>query len=286
MTSPRISALFPDVFAISRPVVSGTRPLIQCAGLLFPNDVQFVPISNGSEPRINPKTRVREYPSLGTYAVLDAILRIEPKNYMDLARTKCQDIAVWISSVSYKESLDDLMKALERNGFGSAMVESIESDTAPSLVTLQDIVLLYRTHVLKSELRVSDVSSKKYSITSDSSLTDALNLMLEKDVRRIFLSEETLRFVSARDIFKFLFSPSRLRVLEKSPESWLDERLSNIPSNNVAKPVPDDNTINQVSKEIGDGVDDCFICKTSQEVVSRWDIVMKPWQVNSLEVAL
>ena len=289
--SIRISRFIPEIFEASSTEVSGLTPLTTAVNLLCLNEVQILPIVQCPETRINPETGIKEYISFSSYAVLEAILRSDPRNYLNLvSSTKCQDVAIWIGSVRSTDSFDELMRVLELNGFGDAIVEQEEGKRRIGIVTLNDVVSLYKSDRLKSSLLVSDVSCQKISVSSSTSLAEALSLMLTKGIRRLFYRSENseedsnLRFASDRGIFSFLFAPQRLEILKMSPESWLDAKLFDIVSG-YAKTISDDATINQASRMIGDKVDECLVCESSQEVVSRWDIVMKPWQVDSIEVA-
>ncbi|MGA2875121.1 MAG: hypothetical protein ABSE82_06215 [Nitrososphaerales archaeon] len=289
----KISTLFPEAFEAASLTASGVNPLVNVVNLLCRNDVQTLPLVPSPEPRINPETKIKEYASLASYAVLDSILRSDFKNYQLLVfSTKCQEVAVWIGSLRSTDSLDELMRVLEMNGFGNAIVEQ-EDARKNVLLTLKDIVSLYQSERLRSTLLVSDVSSPKVSASTDTTITETLSLMLNKGARRLFLQPKNaeeeenysgLQFVSDRGILSFLFTPQRLEILKKSPESWLDARICDVGTSS-AVPVACDATINQASQLIGEKPDGCLVCEESQEVVSRWDIAMKPWQVDSLEIS-
>ena len=45
--------------------------------------------------------------------------------------------------------------------------------------------------------------------------------------------------------------------------------------------ITDGKIVNQAAREIGDGVDDCLVCEHTKKVVTRWDIVMKPWKTGN-----
>jgi hypothetical protein len=286
-----ISTMFPGLSEAVDLTASSANPLADAVNLLCHNDLQTLLLVSSPEPRINPETKNKEYPTLASYAVLDAILRSDSKNYQLLvSSTKFPEVAVWIGSVRSTDSFDKLMKVLELNGFGNAIVEQ-EDVRKRVLLTLKDIISLYKSGKLKSSLLVSDVSSPKVSVSRDTSLTQVLSYMLDKSVRRLFLQTENaeenynnLQFVSDRGILSFLFTPERLEILKKSPDSWLDANICDV-GTSEAVPVACDATINEASRLIGERADGCLVCEESQEIVSRWDIAMKPWQVDSLEIS-
>ena len=108
-------------------------------------------------------------------------------------------------------------------------------------------------------------------------------MMFEKRVRRVFLSSErknSVSFISSRNIIRFLFSPERLEIAKENPERWVDAKLSEIDASE-AKMIADGKIVNQAAREIGDRVDDCLVCEHTKKVVTRWDIVMKPWKTGN-----
>ena len=114
-------------------------------------------------------------------------------------------------------------------------------------------------------------------------LVDAVRLMFEKRVRRIFFSSErknSVSFISSRNIIRFLFSPARLEIVNENPERWIDAKLSEIDASE-AKMIMEGKIVNQAAREIGDRVDDCLVCEHTKKVVTRWDIVMKPWKTGN-----
>ena len=79
-----IASLLPDLFKIMRPVAVGSNALIISANLLHIDRAQMLPIVHGLEPKIDPSTKIKMYPTLGGYAVLNAILKTSPKDYLKL----------------------------------------------------------------------------------------------------------------------------------------------------------------------------------------------------------
>jgi len=222
------------------------------------------------------------YATLGGYSVLDAILKTDPKDFMKLLWRPCQNFASWIGSIKYIDSLDNLLRVIDATKFGDIAVE--ESGDSPALVTLQEILSLFRNNTIKSIRIVSSIGTEMIEISPDSHLMDALRMMFQMRIRRLFLTGErkraVSRFVSSRHIIRFLFSPERLEIVKRNPELWTDAKLSEIEISN-AKNISDEHVINQAAREIGDRVDDCLVCERSKKVVTRWDIVMKPWKAKN-----
>ena len=92
------------------------------------------------------------------YAVLNAILKTDPKDYLKLLWTPCQEFPSWIGSVKYTDTLDDLLKVFDLTKFGDAAVEG--KGTIPALLTLQDVLSVVQNDTIKSTLSVSEIGSE------------------------------------------------------------------------------------------------------------------------------
>jgi hypothetical protein len=282
---PTIQSLFPDLYKIPRPIITGSSVLIISGNLLHLEEVQMLPIVQGLQPKIDPITKIKMYATLGGYSVLSAILKTNSKDYNKLLWLPCQDIPVWIGSLKYVDSYSDLLKVFELTKFGDAAIEG--SGSFPALITFQEILSLFRSGVIKSKLRVSEIGSEMIKISPESTLLDALRLMFEKRVRRVFLSGrfrtdsvEVFPFISSRDIIRYLFSPERLELVKRHSELWTDAKLSEIEAS-YAKEIHSGKIVNQAASEIGNGVDDCLVSHDEKKVISRYDIVMAPWKAKS-----
>ena len=276
--SPKISELLPNTFSVSNLIVTGTDPLIFSARVLLLEEAQMLPIIEDLKPKIDPETKVRKYATIGGYSFLESIFRAQPSDYHKILWSRCADMPTWIGSVRFSNTLEELLKVFENTKFGDVVVED-QNNEKQALVSLEEVVSLYRVARISSDLRAVDVGSKKISISSDSTISECLRLMFEKHVRRLFIPngrDAKLEFVSARDLIRFLLSPERLELVKSEPEQWLNEIMENVPGGE-ARSVADDVTINQASKLIGERIDDCLVCRESDKVVSRWDLVMKPW---------
>jgi hypothetical protein len=279
--SPRIFDILPNLFSISRPIIAGNSPLIISGNLLHLEEVHVLPIVQGLQPRVDENTKIKMYAVLAGYSVLERIVKTNPVEYSKLIWAPCNDMPTWIGSLKYTDSFEQLLKIFELTKFGDAAVEG--TLRVPALVTLTEILGLYRDHVIKSNLRVSEIGSEIISLPGETKLLDAIGDMFEKRVRRVFVQSDhaqdgaTLESISGRDIIRFLFSPDRLEIAKKTPDLWVDATLGEInPSS--AKTIHDGKTVNQAASEIGKEFDSCLVCEPSLKVVTRWDLVMKPYQ--------
>jgi len=190
--------------------------------------------------------------------------------------------SIWIGSVSFEDPFENLLRIFELTGFGAAKAEALS--TPPALVTLNEVAYLYRERKLRCSMRAKEIASQIISIAPDTALMNAMSIMCEKRVRRLFLSNRKGAFISDRNILSFLFSPKALKVARDSPESWTDVDVSSIPFME-ARPVPSQSTVQEVGAMPVSG-QDVFVLADDDLVVSKWDLVMKPWKAEQLRLKL
>ena len=138
---------------------------------------------------------------------------------------------------------------------------------------MSDLLELYQSGLIETELRAEEVASPIFSMSIDSPLKDVLNEMLSRRVRRVFVSPENEVVVTDRDVINYIFSTSRLASVSKSPESLLDAELGDLSS---VKPLRvSNNTIVREAALLTNGLaDSCLVC--DKGVLTPWDLVMKP----------
>ncbi len=166
----------------------------------------------------------------------------------------------------------------EATKFGAARVSDHDMHT---VVTLADLVGTMRTLSLVSEMRVEQVGSPPMSISPDTEIREAVEKMLKFRVRRLFLQGRPREFISSRSVIEFMFAPERLQVARRRPDEWCDAKVS-VLGTRSAHVVAPGTSLNEAARMIGDEPDDCLVSEGGLGVISRWDLVMKPWKLGRL----
>ncbi|MDA4115922.1 MAG: hypothetical protein OK442_05145 [Thaumarchaeota archaeon] len=182
--------------------------------------------------------------------------------------------------MEYDDTLEDLLRIFELTGFGDARVNA----RAPphGLVTLEEVVSLYREGRLSCGVRASEVASRALSVDPETSLMEAMTTMCDRRVRRLFLKGKRGEFISDRGVLALLFSPKALSTARDAPELWADFKVSDVRLETAGKVSPD-STVEEVGRLVGEGRN-VFVLSTGLSLVSRWDLVKKPWKAGSLQL--
>jgi CBS domain-containing protein len=277
-----LARLFPDLFSMPRPITTPDVPVIVAASVLSIYDAPMLPIVKvGDSPTIM-KDGVELFQAIGSQPIIRLLTATRPSEYYKILWKSCETTSIWIGSLGFDDTLDKLLRVFELTGFGDAKVDAPPSP--PALVTLTEVASLYRERKLKCQLSVKDVASPAVFVDPETPLVEAMNTMCEKKIRRLFLSGKAGRFVSDRNILAFLFSPKGLKIARDSPDFWTDLRISEMDSK-TARPISPDAKVEDVGRMLEAGRD-VFMLSDELSLVSRWDLVMKPWKAGKLRLSV
>jgi class 3 adenylate cyclase len=274
---PSISSLIPALFKLHRPVADGNSPLVHAGSILNTSEVHILPVMKGLKPRRDRRTGIVLCGALSGYSFLEKLVKTKPKKYHDLLQTPSKDIAIWIGSVNFGDPISDLLHVFEATKFGAARVSDHDIHT---VVTLADLIGAMRNHSLVSDMRVEQVGSQPLSVSSDTEIGEAVKMMLKFRVRRLFPQGRPGEFISSRSVMEFMFTPERLEVARRRPEEWCNAKVS-VLGTRSARVVAPGASLNEAARIIGDEPDDCLVSEGGL-IISRWDLLMKPWKLGRL----
>jgi CBS domain-containing protein len=276
-----LSTLFPKLFSISRPITTPEVPVIVVASVLATYESPILPITkNGAAPDVE-KEGVKLFKAIGGQQVIRLLIGSKPSDHYKVLWKPCTTTSMWLGALEYHDTLEKLLRIFELTGFGDARVNGPAPPHA--LVALDEVVSLYGERRLSCKLKVKEVASRAISVDPGATLMEAMRLMCEKRVRRLFLRGKEGEFVSDRKILAFLFSPQSLAVAKEAPESWTDANLLDIQSTS-AHPVSSQATVEDVGRMVETGRE-VFVLPDGVSLVSKWDLVMKPWKARQLRLS-
>ncbi|MCL5067238.1 MAG: CBS domain-containing protein [Thaumarchaeota archaeon] len=216
------------------------------------------------------------------YSLIAKLLETDPKDHYKFLFQPCESASMVVHPISEgRANLSGLLDSFAKSRFGWAMVGRGSVD-ARAVVTLADLMPLYGSGILLSDLAVEEVATRKiFSLPRNTKLKEALHEMMRRRVRRVFLTGEE-SFVSGREILEYIFSPQWLSEVRESPKMMLEAKLEDVEQ---VKPVRVDGkaTIKETSKlfmpENGSWRASC-----DAGIVTSWDLVVKPWKTGRLAI--
>ena len=120
-------------------------------------------------------------------------------------------------------------------------------------------------------------------IDSDQTVLEAMTTMRDHRVRRLFLRGREGEFVSDGSILAYLFTPRAITLAKESPRSWTGAKLSRIRPTKARRVSPTA-TVGELATMIQSGID-AFTLAGGAFVVTKWDLVMKPWKAGQISLS-
>lgn len=270
----KIRRAFPGILERQYPIVKAHYTLLTVLYLLRMKDVDAVPII--------PVTKKGARAVFG-FSSLPHFMNLGSKGFADLLRGPCEAASDELVFVSVEDDLASLFEAFESRRLGFALVHDEGKTMKAGLVSLADVLSLYGTGAIRTEMTVREVSTPIFSMDSTTTIRGALRAMFRHRYRRVFLSKEK-EYASDRSIMSYLFSPT---VLEELGRGGSKDILA-APIARVEKASPivigPGTSLKKAALKLEKERGGC--CVTGEaKVVTPWDTVMKPWLAGKLTIA-
>jgi hypothetical protein len=268
----KIAEALPDIFKRTYPVLESGTELLLAASLLKFHQIDAIPIGF--------KKKQKKHLAVLGYSCLSHLLQTKPSMYKTFLEQPCDKIAQELSSISWNTNLETLLKLFWETKFGFSMVEGKFETSA--LVSLRDLLGLYRDDVLSTTMSLGQIASPIFSMSSESSLKQVLGEMFVRRIRRIFLDgKDGNRVITDRRIISYIFSTSRLEELLHSPADLLEVPVGKLGT--MRPPFKSEQTkIKKAAEAMKEQIEECLVCEKG--VVTPWDMIMKPWKSGKLDV--
>jgi hypothetical protein len=276
----RIADVFPDLFQAKQAMADGESPLVYVGSMLSRSEIHMLPVEQGIRPRKDRTSGITLYGALAGYSLFEWLSATAPSDFSENLWRPCRDVAVWIGSADFTNPLASLLRVFDLTRFGAARVQRGKEH---ALITLSDLVSAMSRGALYSEMRVSEVGSTPVAISSKATIREAVELMLNRRIRRLFLGDNPGKFVSGGSILGLIFDPGRLQKAGAYPQSWRDLAVTVLTPNEAQVVLPG-TSLSEASKLMGPKPDDCLVTPDGK-VISRWDLIIKPWKLGRLGYA-
>ncbi len=227
------------------------------------------------------KTRSQKIAVSG-YSCLSEVLALGPGDYGEFLNEPCEAFSVKLSVVDAEADLEDLLRVVDKTGFGFVCLDGKDKHEVGAFVGLSDLVGLYQKGLVKSDLTIGDVSSSPiFSLPQNTSLKRALGEMIEHGMRRVLI-EGTSSVVTDRSIINHIFSVSKLSQASDSSYDLLGTTLAEIETSQAGS-VSSTAKLSEAAELMLQTRDHCLI--SEKGIVTPWDLIIKPWEQKALKIS-
>ena len=270
----RIGDAFPSILKRPRVFVKPDYPLLTVLYLLRMREIDAVPLTPDGEGR--------DLAIFG-FTSLAKLLALGPVRFTNLLSRPCASVSEALPSLSVDDDLGTLLDSFAKRHLGVAMVHGKGAkEEKGALIGLMDILWLYKSGVISTDVRVRDVGSPLFSLPPGTSIRNALKAMFRHKCRRVFLRDERT-YVSDRDIMDALFNPVAIDNISTGSKDPLAAAIGKLPRATPGR-ISRDETIFAATRKLDADHTSCLVT-TNDRVVTPWDLVMKPWSSKRLTIA-
>jgi CBS domain-containing protein len=203
--------------------------------------------------------------------ILTGLVQAFPTNIRGYIMSKCGSISMRLPVINYDATLAGLLSKFIQTKFGLAFVHK----AGGALISLSDLLQLYDKGFIDTELTCKDVASSPFRLQNDATLKEALEEMIRRRIRRVFVNDSN-SFVSDRTAIDYIFSPEGIRVLRDELYNTRIQDIRTIDATPITGKLP----LKDGAKLLLRAKGTCLICEAG--VVTPWDCVVKPFQMNGL----
>jgi len=207
------------------------------------------------------------------YNILTGLVQALPTNIRPYTMSKCGSISMRLPTIRYDATLHELLSRFIETKFGLAFVHNDER----ALISLSDLLQLYDKGLIDTELRCKDVASPPFRLPSDATLKEALEEMIRRRIRRVFVNNSNA-FISDRTAIGYIFSPEGIKVLKRELFTTRIREIRTIDAIQVRGGL----SLKEGAKLLLRDKDKCLFCEPG--LVTPWDCVVKPFQMNALSI--
>ncbi len=270
----RIGSAFPRLLERRYPTVKPSYSLVSVLYLLRMVDVAAVPLSEGLTSRR----------AVFGYSSLPKLMNLSPAAFDEFLDGPCERGAEKLDSFGLEDDVEKLLEAFKKRKLGFSLVNGkVRGEPRTILVSLVDIMGLYKTKQITSDMLVGEVSSPIFSMAGKSSIREALSAMFRLTHRTVFISGQR-KYISDRSIIDRVFGPSSLdRIREGSKTDVLDAKIGALDKMTPIE-VGGRTSLQAAVLRLEDW-GPCLAIKKKEEVVTAWDLVMKPWESGRLTIS-
>jgi CBS domain-containing protein len=275
-----LDRVFPRLMSRMVPKVKASTPTVVAIWTLLSSKMEALPITLPE----NSLAELKSVKAISGYSIISRLL--ETDRLSSVLQEPSENNSLTIGSVSlFRDDLVSLLHVFEATTFGYAALESSDREKDPSLIFIHDLLDLYITGHISSDLSANDVASSPiFTVSNSSTLRDTLREMLNRKFRRVLLKDSERQVITDRDILEFLFARRRLEddaLNVQSVQKALDSTMAIIHPKAARKISSHDSIRNaaQVMLESGNGF---VLCASG--LITPWDLIIKPWRLGHLQI--
>jgi len=236
-------------------------------------DVAAVPLSEGPSSRR----------AVFGFSSLPKLMNLSTRAFDEFLEGPCERGAEKLDSLSVNDDVEKLLEAFKKRKLGFSLVNGeVRGEPRTILISLIDLLGLYGTKQIATDMVVGEVASPIFSMSGKTSIRDALLAMFRLTHRTVFISGQR-KYISDRSIIDRVLGPTALETIRDGTETdTLDVQIGALEKLTPIE-VGARTSMQTAALRLRDW-GPCLAIRGEDSVVTAWDVVMKPWEAGRLTV--
>lgn len=184
-----------------------------------------------------------------------------------------------VPHVGSKDSLLSVLNSMNDAKFGHGCVLEKNGELVAT-IALKDIIRYLSDLNDKAGLQVKEVASPTISMRGEASITDLLNTLLTKRIRRILVTGLKNHVIADDKILaRQAFSHEGLLAMRYTPKVFFERQLSSLA---LAEPgsIKGEQDVAEAWPLIYESPAECLLVEGENKILTPWDVVMKPYALG------
>lgn len=262
--------LLPWVLQKVSPTVSEDLQLMSAGILMTFRQIDFLPV-------------VRGMSVVGRFAGLHVISNLE----------KVKDGGIWrlvakkvgevcdrsVPQVGSKDTLASVLNSMNSAKFGHGCVLEKNGELVAT-IALKDVVSYLSGLDVKAGLQVKEIASPAVSLPSEATITDLLNTLLTRRIRRVLVRGLEKQVIADDKVLaRQAFSHEGLLALRYTPKIFFERQLSSLA---LADPgtIRSDKDVAEAWSLIYKNPAECLLVEGENKILTPWDVVLKVYSLG------
>ncbi len=264
--------LLPWVLQKISPTVSEDLQLMSAGILMTFRQIDFLPVVKGMSV-------------VGMFAGLHVLSNLEKVRDGGMWRLVARKVGEVcdrnVPQINPKDSLGSVLNSMKTAKFGHGCVLEKNGELLAT-IALKDIIRYLSDLNVKAGLQVKKVASPTVSMPSEANITDLLNTLLTKRIRRVLVKGLERQVIADDKILaRQAFSHEGLLALRHTPKIFFERQLTSLA---LAEPgsISGDKDLSEAWTLIYRNPAECLLVEGENGILTPWDLVLKPFSQDRL----
>jgi CBS domain-containing protein len=258
------------VFQRDSPTVDDSSLLIHEALLLAFRYVDFIPV-------VRPAKLAG---SIGGLEVLNVLRVARRSGFRHLLQAKIAHISRPAGMVAPRDSLQSLLTVMLGRRLGHACI--VQDGELTATIGLRDVVRWASSAYTETGVEVSKLANPTISLPSTATLSEMLDLMMERRVRRMLVRGEGLgKVADDRVVVEYAFGHEGILTLRDRPDDFWNHPMGDLPLRDVWS-IDGRADVAEAWRMMYNSPAECLL--VDGKILTPWDVVIRICQSTNLPV--